>query len=292
MLATWLKASQSKTSFGSFAVINAKEIKVPDDAILDYLGEATLTSYREISHLKRDFSGKTKKELKDHLIKMVFPPKKDSFNVRQGDFGEILARLFIEKFSPGMIVPCYKLRWKFNNSKAVFCTDIFAHNIGSTITDLKYYEVKTKITNTKTSIEINGKSQSRHVGVVAHEGLARDENKISNEFVADFIKRLYQNKAQVLEDAGLLAEAKTNWDIASQYNDIVSYPSKYKRSFELVLIIESSKYSPDVLKDLQSLPPTLAPLDVTIILIDGLKDLVHTSIDRAIKVSIKKVYGK
>src|ERR1700752_478381 len=163
MLSDWIEVKKTK-KFKSFTLINVDEKKIPNKKILDYLGEEMLNSYRRVDYLKRTYSKKTPRSLKKYLTNVVFPPVIDPFNVQQGDFGETIARLFIEKFQ-SLKVPCYKLRYKFNNSKAVFCTDIFAHNTGAKITDLKYYEVKTKINNSKSEVSIKGTKQQRHIAV-------------------------------------------------------------------------------------------------------------------------------
>lgn len=291
MIKDWINVEKKVKKFKSFTLINANEKKVPSDDILNYLGEEVINSYRLVSNLKKSYKKEPKSKLIEYLNTMVFPPANDQFNVRQGDFGETVARLFIEKFT-SLNVPCYKLRHKFNNTKSVFCTDIFAHNNGEDITSLKYYEVKTKTNKQKTNIIINGKKERRHIGVIAHEGLAKDENKISTEYVADFIKRKYEEMANVFDDENQFELGKKYWNIAMKYDDIVKNPQNYDRSFELILIIEKDQYLNEIVDDLISLPPTLNPLDVTIILINNLSDLVDTCIDKAIEITVKNVYGK
>lgn len=291
MIKNWLKEKTHKSRSKHFSIYKIEESVAPDNKTLDYLGEQTMQSYRPLDGLKSSYSKLAKKELTAYLNNYVFAPLPDPFNVRQGDFGEILARLFVETFR-ALEVPCYKLRYKFNNSKAVFCTDIFAHNKGKDITDLRYYEVKTKITNTKTEVEIKGKKEFRHISVVAHESLAKDNNKTNTEGIADFLKRQYEEKAQSFEDEGLDEIAAKYWEIALKYSDIVDNPGKYKRSFELVLIIEKSKYTDDILDDLEKLPPSLKPLDVTVITIDKIKNLTEKSINKAIEHAVKYVYAK
>lgn len=291
MIKKWLKEKSHKEKSKYFTIYKIEEDGAPSSDILNYLGEQTMDSYRILKGLKNSYARLPEKDLKEYLNNYVFPPLPDPFNVRQGDFGETLARLFVEKFR-NLEVPCYKLRYKFNNAKAVFCTDIFSHNGGEEILELKYYEVKTKITDAKTKIDIKGKEERRHIGVIAHESLAKDNNKTNTEGIADFVKRLYEEKAQVLDDEGLPEKAEKYWNIALKYNDIVNNPEKYKRSFELVLIIEKGKYSDEVLKDLEKLPPSLSPLDVTVITIDGIKDLTENSINKAVDSAVNYVYDK
>lgn len=277
MIKTWLKEQIRENQPYTFRIVDVDELMLPTDDIKNYLGEQTLISYRILDDLKRDYSSQPEPKLVEYLNSMVFPSMPDTFNVRQGDFGEILGRLFVENFTE-LTVPCYKLRWKFNNDKSTFCTDILAHNKETDITDLKYYEVKTKIADTE------------GLGIIAHQSLKSDQNKTSNEFVADFIKRIYQFKAQTHKEEGNAEAADKYWAIAEKYNQIILNPQNYNRSFELILIVEKSKYNEAMLSNLNSLPPTLSPLNVTIFLIQDFQTLVATSYEKANEMCIDFVY--
>ncbi|WP_210409654.1 hypothetical protein, partial [Leptospira bourretii] len=47
----------------------------------------------------------------------------------------------------------------------------------------------------------------------------------------------------------------------------------------IFLILEKSKYQEKILEELENLPPSLSPLNVTIVLIDNLQELVTKTWD-------------
>src|SRR5690606_25940402 len=136
--------------------------------------------------------------------------------VKPGDFGEILASMIVSYFE-GLIVPINKLRWKFNNNRSVFCTDMIAHNDGDTIKDIYYYEIKTR-----QSIR---KENGCYLTVNAHNSLLKDQLQ-ANQGIADFLSRLsYEVR---------------DFDASLKYGDIVRNPTKYNPHFELFFIIEAA----------------------------------------------------
>ena len=279
MINNWLQEKFRDQQPYTFQIIDITEKAIRNEGIITYFGECTLNKYRNLNGLKKEYSSKTREDLIDYLTRYVFPTNENNFtkNVKQGDIGEILTIDIIEKFR-NLKVPIYKMRWKFNNNKSVFCTDIFAHNNGAELTDLKYYEVKTKRSTTKID----------ELGINAYNSLKSD---IPNENIADFISRYYTDKAETLFDAGLEDQADMFYDIAAKYDDIVQNPSSYNRSFEIVLIVERKLFKEDILVNLNDLPPEIEPLEVTVILIDDLKKFVEESYDSAIKYAINMVCG-
>lgn len=284
MLSKWLEEKTRDKHPYTFNVCDISEKNRVDEEILDYLSKKTLISYRSIKSLKKTFSSKPAKELKKYLKKYVFPSvqeivkngeKRIRKNVRKGDLGEIITALVVTEFR-GLVVPFYKLRWKFNNNRSIFCTDILAHNKGKNITDLFYYEVKTRTTlNNKIAIE-------------AHDSLKRD---IPNESIADFLQRYYSNIAETLENQGKKEASVSFYDIAEKYSDIVNNPSNYSRKFEIVLVLEKSEFREKVLTTLNALPPTLSSLTVTIILVDNLNNIVKNTHKKVISYTMTAVYG-
>jgi hypothetical protein len=65
------------------------------------------------------------------------------------------------------------------------------------------------------------------------------------------------------------------YDTAQKFSDIVKNPNKYNRNFELFFIVEKSKYDEVIFEELNTITPLLAPLCVTVIIIDDLQQLVH-----------------
>jgi len=273
MLDKWLAYNARNPNKFCFSLIDVSEKAKRSNRLKGYLSKEVLESYRNIDALKKLFENKTEKALRDYLDAYVFPDAKNTINknVRQGDFGEILAGLIVAHFC-GLVIPIHKLRWKFNSNRSVFCTDMIAHNSGQHITDIYYYEVKSRLNIQKEAV----KKVSNYVTVNAHNALLKDEQG-NNEGIADFLFRLH-------------AELE-NFDESLKYGEIVTRSAKFVRHFELFFIIEQSAYIEDILDDLNNLPPSLAPINVTIVLLDGLNNLVVDVINHAKQQAVDIVFN-
>jgi len=272
MLKKWLTVKEAKSSPYIFRLINVVEKASPDGAVRGFLGKEILTSYRNLEYLKFKYREEPKQKLIDYINDYVIPSKKNQIakNVWQGDFGEILTGLIVSYFF-GFIVPIHKMRWKFNKDRTTFCTDMIAHNPGDAIKEVFYYEIKTRLAIRKETIN----HVSNHITVNAHNSLLRDE-QIPNEGIADFLSRYYFEQG--------------DFGAANKYGDIVTNPGNYNRKFELVFIIEASKFMTDILDELHNLPPTLKPLSVTVVLIRGLGRLIVQTRKLAIDGAVDYVY--
>lgn len=279
MIKTWLQRHPRDINSYSFRVVDITESVQVDELIKDYLGQETLQQYRSFEFLKNKYQDESPDELVKYLRNYVFSSSYDRItkNVKTGDFGEILSTLIIEQFK-NLKVPISKLRYKFNKDRSVFCTDLISHNLGDTIQDITYYEVKTRT------------SYSKQIGVKAYEGLLKDEQK-PTEFIADFLDRLYFDKAETLEKAGSTEEAKIFYAISKQYGDIVKNPENYNRGFEIIIIMEASIFKEDILTELDTLSISLSPLEVTIILVNELRDLVGETFEKAEEVAKNIVFN-
>lgn len=272
MLKKWLSIKEVVPSPYVFRLINVVEKGSPDEAIRGFLGKEILTSYRNLEYLKFKYREEPKQKLIDYIDNYVIPSKKNQIarNVWQGDFGEILAGLIVSYFF-GFVVPIHKMRWKFNKDRTTFCTDMVAHNPSGPIKDVFYYEIKTRLAIRKEVVN----HVSNYITVNAHNSLLRDE-QIPNEGIADFLSRYYFEQG--------------DFDAAMKYGDVVSNPGSYNRKFELVFVIEASRYIADILDALHNLPPTLKPLSVTVVLIQGLGRLIVETRKLAIDGALEYVY--
>lgn len=274
MINDWLEQTEINPSPYIFKIINISEKSVQNDDLKSYISREILNSYRGLDFLKQLYKDEPEEKLIEYLKNYVFPSNKNqiSKNVSQGDFGEILANLIVTRFQ-NLVVPIQKLRLKFNRDRSVFCTDMIAHNEGNIIENIHYYEIKTRLQIRKEQVaEI-----SNHVTVNAHNSLLKDENAPS-EGIADFIsRRCYE---------------MSDYDNSLKYSAIVKNPNDFKRHFELFFIIDESKYKVKILEDLESLPPTLKPLRVTIVLIKSLGRLIISARQKAIEEAVKYVYAK
>lgn len=275
MLNNWLNHTEQRPSpYASFRLIDVSELQAPDEAIKNYLGEEIVKSYRNLDLLKVEYEHESEEKLRDYIRDYVIPSDANQItrNVRQGDFGEILTSLIVTYFE-GLVVPLRKLRWKFNNERSVFCTDMIAHNVGAEIQDLYYYEIKSRLNIRRETIG----GQANYITVIAHNSLQKDE-QIPSEGIADFLGRYFFEKG--------------DFAASSKYMDIVKNPGNYNRNFELFFIIEESKFINDILDELNNLPPTLAPLRVTVVLIRRLGRLIIETQRLAIDHAVNFVYGR
>lgn len=260
MIRNWLSYEEMPDDF-IFKLVFINQNGEPNDDIISYLKEKIITAYRNVEFYKFHLEGCSDGQIKQYIKEKVIPSDVNNIvkNVRQGDWGEIVSALIVEKFQK-LKVPICKLKWKFNKDRSVFATDMIAHNIEDKIKDIYYYEIKTRLHPKNKEKSEEGKRE--YITIIAHNSLVKDENS-PNETIADFLERYHFEN--------------NNFAEARRYKDIVLNPHNYNRKFELFFIIEKSEYVEEILKDLNELPPTLAPLRVTLILIDNLKSVIDQS---------------
>lgn len=272
MITDWLSHTEKSPSpYGLFRVIDVVEKMSADQKICEYMAGEILSAYRNFEELKFRFENTDAATLKAYLLSHVFPADDYTLvrNVRQGDFAEVLSSLIVSYFQ-GLVTPLHKMRYKFNKDRSVFCTDMLAHNSGAVITDLYYYEIKSRLDIRKE--EAGGITD--YITVLAHNSLLKDE-LTPNEAIADFLSSRYYEQG--------------NYDLSTQYNDIVLNASRYNRKFELFFIIEKGKFKDDILSALQNFPATLTPLSVTVVLIENLKELIEKTYKHALSVATSKI---
>lgn len=259
MINNYLQIEELDSKY-AFRFIYISETKKIDQDIIEHLKENMLLSYRNINQYKIHLEGATVDEIKQYVIDYVIPGDKNrlDLNVRQGDWGEILSTLIITYFQD-LEVPINKLQWKLNKDKSVFGTDLIAFNKGSKINDIYYYEIKTRLNSHLKEGTIPNRN---YISILAHNSLLKDEYT-PNEMIADFLMRLY--------------ESKQDYEMAKKFSDIVKNPKNYNRNFELFFIVEELNYSDKIFDELNSLPPQLSPLKITVIIIKDLQELINNT---------------
>jgi len=274
MITDWLSHTEKSPSpYGLFRVIDVVEKLSADQKVCEYMAEEILSAYRNFEELKFRFESTDAATLEAYLISNVFPADHYTLvrNVRQGDFAEVLSSLIVQYFQ-GLVTPLHKMRYKFNKDRSVFCTDMMAHNDGAVITDLYYYEIKSRLDIRKETEKVSGNTD--YITVLAHNSLLKDE-LTPNEAIADFLSSRYFEQGE--------------YELCAKYNDIVLNANKYNRKFELFFIIEKEKFKDDILTELQNFPATLAPLSVTVVLIENLKKLIEQTYKLALSVATSKI---
>uniref|UniRef100_UPI0040489FA3 Hachiman antiphage defense system protein HamA n=1 Tax=Aliarcobacter sp. TaxID=2321116 RepID=UPI0040489FA3 len=285
----WFNKCEDNTTYNNFNVIFFREndSSFPDESIKFFLEEQLAISYRNISFLKRNYSEEPQQKLIDYLNNYVFPTMSNQINknVWKGDFGEILAGLIVGYFQ-NLEIPIKKMKLKFNSNRSVFSTDMIAHNTGDEITDIYYYEIKTR-QNIKQKETVN--QSYDYITVHAHNSLFRDE-QLPNEGIADFISRFYEEQATQYGENDNNEMMNQMLEKSKKYHDIVKNPSNYNRNFELFFITEKSSYENVVLHALNTQTTHLTPLNVTIVLIENLNHLINTSRDNVIQSTVRLVH--
>lgn len=292
----WLNKEEVDSSPYSFQVVFFKErnASLPDAEIKKYIEEQVSISHRNLSHLKLHYQTEPRESLSSYLESYVFPEMTNQINknVWQGDFGEILAGLIVAYFQD-LEVPIKKIKLKFNKDRSVFSTDMIAHNKDDVITDIYYYEIKTRqnIQN-KETVKVAGNNLYNYITVHAHNSLHREEIS-PNEGIADFLSRYYEDKAMTyVETGGEASNIEHMLSLSKKYHDIVKNPSNYNRKFELFFITEASSYNDVVLTTLNSISPLLSPLKITVLLIDNLNELIESTRNNIIDTTLKLVYDE
>lgn len=267
MLPKWISEAQRIQSLHSFPVIDITEHTTITDEIKSYLSKHLLLCFRDPNFLIRKYKDEPADELKNYLQNSVFPSGLDqpSKNTIQGDWGEAITSLILKDFR-GLLVPVSKMRWKINNDKSMFGTDVFAieQDDNEEITKLIYCETKTY------------RSKNKNIAEVAYHSLYRD-NGGSLPDIIDFIERVYFERK--------------DYEMADKFSKVYKNMDKYNKEFQIFLIFEKSSWDDVALDNLHNLPPSLQNLHINVFLIDNLKELVDDTYKQILKVGEEIVYG-
>ncbi|MHC1761758.1 MAG: Hachiman antiphage defense system protein HamA [Negativicutes bacterium] len=269
MINQWLVEELRESAQFCFSVTDVTEKTPVTENIKKHIAMHLITCYRNPSYLKTMFQNKTPNTLEEYLKTLVFVPSDPANqlmqNTRQGDWGEVLVSLLLIELRK-LIVPTPKLRWKINNEKSMFGTDVFAISFGTDdeISQLVYCEVKTR------------RTYDHQLAVEAYASLYRD-NSSSLPQIIDFVARtLFEQKRY--EDATKMLHAFDNID-------------QLPKNYEIYLIVEKSQWEEKTLSKLNATPPLLPCLNINILLIDDMQSLVNEINALAIKEGKKIVYG-
>lgn len=258
-----------------FTVIEVMEHKIADEEIKSFLNSQMLEEYVWVDFLINRYKPQDKAKLIDFLEKTILPDKTIwlSKNVWQGDLWEILAKLIVSYYRD-LLVPAKKLRLKKNKDKSVFWIDMIAHNKWNTINNWIYYEIKTKQDLMKKVS--SSKWNPRYITLVAYDWLERNAEKNCEATASHLSLSCYEN--------GDYAKSALYWEIVDGTN-------KVKKYYEIFVIWEKSTYKEDILSALDSINPSLSPLNVTVVLIDWFKELIEELRNKIWDDAIKIVYS-
>jgi hypothetical protein len=274
-ITNYFDLAHGNTGRFSFHIARIAPKRELDTAFIDYIKEQILFAYRPLKFYQNHFSpSATDDEIRSYVKDKIIPG--DDFrldrNVRQGDWGEILAGLIVTYFQ-NLKVPMNKLQWKFNKDKAVFGTDLIAFNKDGDIKDIHYYEIKTR----QNPHQKEGNKKGRYyVSVWAYKSLEKDANSPTSS-IANFLELLYFEK--------------NDFENSNKFKDIIKNPQNYTSYYEIFLIIERDKFNEILLDALDVLPPILSPINVTLVFIDELKELVRKTWQDIEEVLVRKING-
>lgn len=259
MIQNWLDKPIESNNY-TFRVCRIGEINTPSPAVIEYLQKEILKSYRTLDFYKYQFENVSEEEIKKYILNNVIPSDKSQpdKNVRQGDWGEVLASLIVSYFQ-NLEIPMSKLLWKVNRSKSVFGTDLIAFDKDDNKKLIYYYEIKARVSPQKK--EGTGPDRN-YITILAHNSLLEDVTS-PQESIGDFFNRLFYEQGQ--------------YDKARKFKDLTLNPNSYTRNYELFFIVEEANFTEIVLQELNSLPPILDPLKVSVILIKNLKDIIDNT---------------
>jgi hypothetical protein len=145
-ITNYFDSNHENTAGFSFSIVRVSPKKDPDTTFINYIKEQIIFAYRPLKFYQNHFHpSATDDEIRSYVKKQIIPGEDFRLdrNVRQGDWGEILAGLIVTYFQK-LKVPINKLQWKFHKDKAVFGTDLIAFNRDGDIKDIHYYEIKTR----------------------------------------------------------------------------------------------------------------------------------------------------
>lgn len=268
MIEQYFSAPTNDSQTYNFSFITITENKKRDDKLITELQKKILTAYRSPRYLQRKKRNLNKNQLIDYINKKVIPRDKTNFDiaVRHGDFGEVFASLIIQYIENKESFN--KLRWKYNNDKSVFGTDIVAFDNIDNPTEIGYYEIKTRENALRKEeiekIKVGKKNKSilDYITKIAYKSLENDMNS-DKESILDFMSRWYEEKDD-LEKSDL-------------FSDIVDGVRTVNKVYSIYIItdikITKKKYS-ILLSSLDSLPKTISPLNVVFVFIEDIKGLI------------------
>lgn len=261
-----LKREEGYCNFATFEISSIEEL----DGFTEFLGHKIIESYKDVEFLRRHFAHEGKEALKEYLQSHVYPEGDYQIdqNVKNGDLGEIIGEQTIHEYEEGLTVPIKKLKWKMNNKKSVFCTDIFAHNSIGPIDVLKYYEVKTYTT------------RNINVGVKAFDALKKDVES-GREPIANFLSQRHLAKAILAEELGQGEVAAEHYEKSDEYMSIVKGSKDYTRKYEAILVREKGRFREEELERIDEKEPFFDDLLVSVVLVDNLQDVINLSFEKS-----------
>ena len=250
---------EDQNTYKYFNLIRINSIKTPDNNCIKNMQEELLLSYADKRSYEIQFEEASEQEIIDYVNKKI-PGAANTFdeNVGRGDFGEVLCKLICEYFYNRT---CFnKLKYKFNNKKSVFGTDVISFDDINNPSIIRYYEVKTRKKLGKESVK---KGDPRiYISVIAHNSLLKDYSETFNS-VLDFMFQRF------------VEEGKE--DIARIFRDINKNKRTVSKEYEIFFVTEDSIANQKIILDeLEKLPPSISNLSVSVIYVKDLYNFIDS----------------
>lgn len=228
---------------------------------VDYLGQSIKDAYVDPQYLARVMNNQGFDGVAEYL-KEKLPKKRGFFDVRKGDFGEVLGHVaLIDLFNYS--VPVFKLRYKTNPQKAVFGIDIIAFRIDEN--DPKKDVVVFGEVKTSKQRNYGVKDVFDEINLLTKNNLkAKQKMRNAVRFIAERI--FIETKDINLEDR------------INRFLNCYKKPS-YIEAFYPFLVRDKSTWHPSALDSMVALKPSRTVL--CIITVDDLENVINDVYRRA-----------
>lgn len=230
-----------------------------------FLQEKCILSYREKDFYDIKFHSLNRDDIIKYIQENVVPGNNLQIdkNVQYGDFGEIIVTQIAKYLYKEEAYK--KLRFKLNNKKSAFGTDVVSFDNILNPTHISFYESKVR-RNILKKESIGSKTcrqPSQYISVVAYNSLLNDFTSACQPMLDYMAQRFLEENKK---------------DLAKKYMTLSEKYREFDCSYEIYIFTEKKDKLPDLKKLLSALNKqklALFPLYVTIVLIDDLYQLIE-----------------
>lgn len=265
MLSKWLQHQPRSVPTYKFSVSDITEASALSEELLSFIAKEVVVAHgspvmikQECKKLLAHARDLKLNVIKDYIEREVLPAESRP-QIRSGNFGEILAAVYLVEFE-GFWFPIYKLRYREKKDWSIRLTDLcLIKREGVRRPLLCFGEVKTKAVNCNVNL-----------GVEGHDSLAKD-NALEDPEVLRFIgTHLYEMGK--LEEADFISDIRLNL-------------REYDRRHDLFIVHNKEHWKEEVLDNLENhdLNKNLINFSVKIVLISELKEVIDNVYARAWK---------
>jgi hypothetical protein len=253
----WIPAPKSYKHKIGFNYEVYENTKIPSgklDSLYDFLAQNLLRNYVSPKVWKSIKKNPTIKDKSKYISDKYIPSKTGNFNLRTGEFGEVVSKLIFENKYEFII---YRFHYKENKDEPVKIYDLVGFLMDrDRILEVVLFEVKAQ--SSKLDEEI----------------VVKATNQISKNVVARLLKYLHFIERVLSEN-----EEFDLYKMINDYhlNDVEK--GKFSHKLKVTLVCEKSIYDEIVLDNLDSIKNTIdtKTYEVAVVLLDDMKTLRDVS---------------